>query len=498
MNKKKIIVVGAGPGGLTAAMLLANKGFEVDVFEKQPDVGGRNARFSLDGFTFDYGPTFLMMLFILEEMFQLSGRKLTDYLDLKQIDPLYRLQFGDGREFFPTHDQAYMREQIETLFPGNWPGYQRYMAYEKAKFAKITPCLQMPYLHWRDLLNKNLRRALPCLDAHKSLHAHLGRFFSDEDLKIAFTFQAKYLGMSPWECPATFSIISYIEHGGGIFHPIGGLNQISHAMARIIEEAGGRIHLATGVKELAMEYDRVVGVKLENGETVKADQTIINADFGYAMEHLVPAGKLKNWTPQKLERCGVSCSTYMLYLGVDKLYDIPHHNIIFASNYRQNVFEMTREMIISDEPSIYIQNAGKTDPTLAPAGQSTLYVLVPVPNQRSGISWATEKNKLREKVLDIMEKRGGCPDLRQHIVAEKIVTPADWEQQHAVYRGATFNLAHNIGQMLYFRPHNRFDEEFKNCYLVGGGTHPGSGLPTIYESGRISAQLILQRYGLNW
>jgi phytoene desaturase len=386
-----------------------------------------------------------------------------------------------------------MREQIERLFPGNFKGYDRYMDYEREKFARITPCLQVPYDKPYDYLRPRFLRALPCLDAHFSLFRHLGRYFDDDDLKTAFTFQAKYLGMSPWQCPATFSIISYIEHSGGIHHPIGGLNQISSAMAKVLEEEGGRLHLGTPVKEVIVRGGRATGVRLESGEEVNGDYVVINADFAHAMTELVDRAHLRRWTPEKLERKSFSCSTFLLYLGIDKVYEqIPHHNIVFAPDYKRNVDEITRSFTLSEDPSIYIQNASVTDPTLAPEGKSTIYILVPIANNRSRIDWETEKDRYRDKVLGIAETRGGMTDLRQHIEVEKVITPRGWEQDYAVYQGAVFNLGHTIDQMLYFRPHNEF-EEIEGCYLVGGGTHPGSGLPTIYESGRISAGLILKR-----
>lgn len=491
-NKKRVVVVGAGPGGLTCAMILASKGYQVDVFEKQPVVGGRNAAMKVDGYTFDVGPTFLMMRFILEEVFELAGHRAEEFLDIRSLDPLYRLVFGDGRVFLPTHDREKMREQIERLFPGNWPGYLKYMEYERAKFDRVAPCLRVPYGDLSSLASTRLLRALPVLDAHRSLFDHLGRFYSDDVLKIAFTFQAKYLGMSPWDCPATFSIISYIEHSGGIHHPIGGLCKISDAMAKVVELEGGKIHLSTPVRQLDVRNRKAVGVVLESGDRVAADHVVLNADFGHAINHLIPREHLRRWTPEKLERKGLSCSTFMLYLGVGKKYDLPHHSIVFAPDYRENIREIAERLELPKDPSIYVQNASITDPTLAPEGKSTIYVLVPVPNNRSGIDWEREKSAYRDKVVGLLESRAGLTDLSRHIEVERVVTPADWETKSSVYRGATFNLAHSIDQMLLLRPHNAFDD-IEDCYLVGGGTHPGSGLPTIYESGRISAGLILKR-----
>ena len=492
--QKRVVIVGAGPGGLGAAMLLASAGCLVDVFEKQPYVGGRTSGFEQDGFRFDLGPTFLMMTYILHELFQLSGRRLEDYMTLQEIDPLYRLIFHDGREFLPTRQAAQMKAEMERLFPGSYQGYQRFLDVESQKFTRLVPRLRVPYSSWRDQLNWQFFSSLPTLDAHQSLHTKLGRYFSDEDLRMAFTFQAKYLGMSPWECPGTFSMIPYMEHARGIYHVMGGLQQITRGMAKAFAEDGGQLHLSTAVQEILVEKGQTTGVRLENGEIVKADDVIINADFAHAMTHLVKPEKRRKYTDERLRRKKYSCSTFMLYLGLDTLYDVPHHNVVFAEDYRKNVEEVAKGRALSADPSIYFQNASVTDPSLAPAGQSALYILAPVPNKTSGIAWDKELSQYRDVVLDTLERRAGLKDLRSHIVTERVLTPDHWEQEHAVFYGATFSLAHNIGQMLVFRPHNKF-EEWEHCYLVGGGTHPGSGLPTIFESARISAKLILESYG---
>lgn len=493
MTTKKVLVVGAGPGGLTAAMILARHGCEVTVVEKEARVGGRNAAIVDGDYRFDLGPTFLMMKSVLEEVFELAGRRVEDYLDIVDLEPLYRLVYADGREFLPTRDRNAMREQIARLFPGNTGGYDRLLAYEAKKLERLVPCLQLPYDHPMHLLRPTLVKALPYLDAHKSLHSHLAGYFDAEDLRLAFTFQAKYLGMSPWQCPATFSIISYMEHSGGIHHPIGGLNQISEAMAKVLAEHGGKLRLSTPVEQILVQDGEARGVRLVGGEELRADYTVVNADFGYAMERLMPPGAVRKWVPRKLDQKGLSCSTFMLYLGVDRRYDaLPHHNILFARDYRRNVDDIAERLVLSEDPSVYVQNASVSDPTLAPEGHSTIYLLVPVANNRSGIDWEREGDRYRDLAIRIAEERGGFTDLSRHIVTERRITPTQFERDVNVHRGAVFNLAHSFDQMLLFRPHNQF-EEVGRCYLVGGGTHPGSGLPTIYESGRISAGLILKR-----
>ena len=213
------------------------------------------------------------------------------------------------------------------------------------------------------------------------------------------------------------------------------------------------------------------------------------------MKTLVPDEKRKKWSNKKLEKKGYSCSTYMLYLGMDRTYDdLPHHQIYASKNYENNLEEITNHKLTWEDPSLYVQNACVTDPELAPEGCSTLYVLVPVPNQHESIVWDDIKDEYRELVIDQMAKLG-FDDVRDHIVSETIVTPDDWGSSD-IYRGAVFNLAHNLGQMLWRRPQNRF-EEAKNLYIVGGGTHPGSGLPTIFESARISSKLVLADLGLD-
>ncbi len=491
---KKVIIVGAGPGGLTTGMLLASRGYQVDIFEKQSYIGGRTSSFTQDGFRFDLGPTFLMMDYVLKQMFELSGRRLTDYMTLQEIDPLYRLVFEGGKEFYPTRDEKQMKEQLERVFPGSYPGYLKFLEKEKKKFDTLIPCLSIPYLSWTSYFKKQFLRSITKLDAQYSLINKLGQYFDEEELRIAFTFQAKYLGMSPWECPGTFSIISYIEHAGGIYHVMGGLNQIATGMAKVIEEEGGNIHLSSGVKEIIVDNKRAIGVLLENGEQIMADDVVINADFAHAMTHLIAAKHRVKYSDQKLRQKKYSCSTFMVYLGLDKVYDLPHHTIVFAKSYKKNVDEISKEKVLSDDPSVYIQNASVTDPNLAPSGKSALYVLVPVANNSSSIDWDNETPVFRERVLDILEKKAGLTDIRQHIESERVISPSNWEQDIHVYNGATFNLAHNLTQMLGFRPHNQF-EELDHCYLVGGGTHPGSGLPTIFESARISTELILTSYG---
>ncbi len=494
MPNKHVVIVGAGPGGLTAGMLLAHRGFRVTLFEKADRVGGRNAALQLGPYTFDTGPTFLMMRFILDEIFQETGRRSEDWLEFRKLDPMYRLSFR-GNALNAAADPQAAAAEIKRLFPNNASGFARYLKRERERFRRLYPCLQKPYSTLSAFLHPDLFKALPHLALGRSLHGNLGRYFSAEDLKLCFTFQAKYLGMSPWDCPALFTIISYIEHAFGIYHVMGGLSEISHAMARVIEEEGGEIRLNTPVRRIIVSNGAATGLELENGETIDADEVVINADFAHAMTHNVDPDGLRKYHRARIDAMDYSCSIFMLYLGLDCVYDEPHHHIMFADDYRANVEDMTRRKVLSEDMSVYVRNAAITDNRTAPPGHSALYILVPVPNNKSGIDWNSVKSAYRDKVLRQIMRKTSMHDLTQHIQMEKIITPADWATDYNVHFGAVFNLAHNWSQLLYWRPHNRF-EEFERCYLVGGGTHPGSGLPTIYESGRISANLIARRYGM--
>lgn len=491
-GKRNVIVVGAGPGGLATAMLLAQRGFRVQVFEKQDVIGGRNAKVRLGEYRFDLGPTFLMMKFLLDELFAEGGRRSSDYLQFRRLDPVYALNFPDKTMLVRSDPEA-MKAEIEAHFPGEGASLDRFLQQESQRFRKLYPCLQKNYGTVASLLSPSLLAAAPYIAAGRSLHSVLGDYFRSEQLRLAFTFQSKYLGMSPWDCPGLFTMIPYTEHAHGVYHVMGGLSRISDALAEVAREEGAEIHTSTPVARVLLDGRRAIGVELASGEKVYGDDVVINADFGHAMATLFPEKMLGRYTPAKMRKRKYSCSTFMMYLGLDRTYEAEHHTIVFARDYKRNIEAITRGVAQFEDISVYVRNAGKVDSYGAPAGHSALYVLVPVPNNTSGIDWEQHKQAMRETVFRVLRERTSYGDLRPHIQRELIITPADWERKHSVFLGATFNLAHSWNQMLYLRPHNEF-EEFSNCYLVGGGTHPGSGLPTIFESARISANLICRKH----
>ena len=493
-DSQDVLIVGAGPGGLASALLLAHSGVKVTMLEKSSSVGGRTKIVEMDGFKFDRGPTFFHYPEVIEEIFQAIGRDAHKELGLIPLDPSYRLTFGAGGSIDATSNLEEMTERIRELSGDkNAKGFEKYVLENRKKLDFSRVCLQTPWRGPSDLLSKRAMKVATILKPWASVASDLSRLFDDERVRLAMSFQTKYLGMSPFHAPSLFTILAFLEYEHGIFHAKGGLGSITNRMSEIAIELGVDIKLETEVEELIFDNKTVVGVKTNNGE-YRAKKVVLNADFAHAMTTLVPNNKRKRWSDKKLESKGYSCSTFMLYLGIDKQYDQPHHQIYASQKYEENLKDITNHKITWEDPSLYVQNACVTDSTLAPPGQSTLYVLVPVPNTDDSIIWDDIKDEYSEVVLDMMENKLGFENVRDSIVSQTIVTPDDWDSSD-IYRGAVFNLAHSLDQMLWRRPQNRF-EEFNNLFLVGGGTHPGSGLPTIFESGRITSKLILSDLGI--
>jgi phytoene desaturase len=489
------VVIGAGPGGLAAALLLARGGAQVHVVERLPRVGGRCSTIEADGYKFDLGPTFFLYPRVLERIFKLVGRDLHREVPMVRLDPQYRIAFGSGGHLDCTPDVPRLEAEVAKLSPADAQHLRRFLAENRDKLEKFRPTLESPFLRWRDLLSWDLIKLLPTLRPWQSLDRELGRYFADERVRLAFSFQSKYLGMSPFNCPSLFSILSFLEYEFGVWHPIGGCGAVSEAMARVARDMGVTFSLGTEVKEVLFDGRRAVGVRTADGEH-RADAVVVNADFAHAMTKLIPDRLRRRWTDAKIEKKKFSCSTFMLYLGLEGRQDhVPHHTIHCASDYATNLGDIEHRHVLSDDPSFYVQNACVTDDTLAPKGHSTLYVLAPVTHQHENVDWAREAPAFRAKLLGQL-KKVGLEDVEKRIRFEKVVTPADWQSAYSVYRGATFNLAHTWRQMLHLRPRNRF-EDVDGVYLVGGGTHPGSGLPVIYESARITSRLLLGDLGLD-
>ena len=510
-RSQRVVIVGAGPGGLAAAMLLANQGHEVTLIERRDRVGGRTSSITPDvpladgrreTFTFDTGPTFFLYPRVLADVFRECGYDLMAECPMTRLDPQYRLQFGQGGLLDCTPDIAEMERQIETLAPRDLGAFSRYMRDNRKKLAAFRPILESPFDSIFDLARPDIMKAAPLVRAWKSLGDELGDYFSDPRLVIAFAFQSKYLGMSPFRCPSLFSILSFLEYEHGVWHPTGGCNAVMTRMAQLAEQMGVRILTGHEVKDIEFAGRRIVAFRTESEDgsqrSIPADVSVLNADFAHFASKLIPEQRRRRWTDRRLEKSKYSCSTFMLYLAVEGRYDVPHHTIYISSDYNRNLREIEQSQTLTwSDPSIYVQNPCPTDPTLAPEGHSGLYVLVPTPNCQSETDWAAEAPRFRRLALEQMQKMGypAADELESRLLWERQITPQDWRDEYHIYRGATFNLAHGLDQMLHLRPHNRF-EDLDGVYLVGGGTHPGSGLPVIFESARITARLIAEDHGL--
>jgi phytoene desaturase len=490
---KQIVIVGAGPGGLASAMLLAGAGYRVKVLERQSQVGGRTSSIESDGFRFDLGPTFFLYPRVLESIFAAVGRNLRQEVELVRLDPQYQLIFGAGGSLRATPDIERMDRAIASLSPADAGQLRRFLSDNRQKMDRFRPILESPFHGWRDVFSPRLLKMLPLVRPWLSLDGELRRYFRDPRVRLAMTFQSKYLGMSPFKCPSLFSILSFIEYEYGVFHPLGGCGAVTQKMAEIAQQMGVEIVVDDPVESILFEGRKAVGVCSRSG-THKADALVVNADFARAMTRLVPDHLRRRWTNRKIARKQFSCSTFMLYLGIEGRYDqLAHHTIYLARDYLTNLAEIEKHHTLSADPSFYVQNACVTDPSLAPKGHSTLYVLVPVTHQHENVDWRQEAGRFRALALRQLSKIG-LGDVTDRIRFERMITPADWDAGHDIHLGSTFNLAHSLSQMLHLRPHNRF-EDLESVYLVGGGTHPGSGLPVIFESARITSRLIGEQLG---
>jgi len=490
-----VAIIGAGPGGLASALLLAKSGVNVTVFERSSAVGGRNKVFDRDGFKFDLGPTFFHYPEVIEDIFKAIGMDAHEELNLHKLELNYRLIFGQGGELDCTSDLDVMTERIRELSGDqNANAFRRYVKDNRMKLEKSKACLQEPWYGPSDLLSKRAMRVAGVLRPQRSVAKDLMKLFDDDRLMLAMSFQTKYLGMSPFNCPSLFTMLAFLEYEYGIFHPLGGLGSVSERMAAIAKDLGVTFRMNEAVESVIMDGKTITGVRTAKGDFM-ADRVVMNADFANGMTQLFPDKVRKKWSNKKLDSKKYSCSTFMLYLGVDRTYDeLPHHQIYASATYENNLEDIEKHHRLTwDDPSVYVQNASVTDPSLAPEGCSTVYALVPVSHVHENIDWSIEKDAYRDRILEQIESKLGFENLKDHIVTEMVITPEDWGDH--CYRGAVFNLAHGLDQMLWRRPKNQFDE-INNLYLVGGGTHPGSGLPVIYESARISSKLLLDSLGI--
>jgi phytoene desaturase len=488
-NMANITIIGAGPGGLAAGLILVHQGHQVTLYEKDDRPGGRSKRLTFGNYHFDSGPTFFMYMPMLEHVFELAGIKLSDHIKFEPIDPLYALYFKD-QTLRPSQDHEQTKHMMESLKPGSGKKYEKWYQTQAIKFQKMKPILEKPFPNFFHFLRPDVLAGAPHLHPFQSVYTNLKKIFKDKDDENfihMLSFQAKYLGMASYEAPSVFTMLPYLEHHGGLYHVKGGLSQMNETMAKLLIEKGGILHYNSKVDKLILENNVVKGVEV-SGNVHLSDAVVMNEDFAYAMTSLVKDGDVKRYSYQKIHQMKYSVSAFMLYVGLNQKVNLDHHNVFFSDDYEHYLKRLMSKSGDLSDMSFYVHNPSLMDDTLAPKGHSALYILVPLPNLDAPIDWTTSKTDFIESIYDRIQKRTKI-DIRPMITQSHTLSPLDWQNDYHVFKGAVFNLSHGFDQMLHKRPQNKF-KPLKNMYLVGGGTHPGSGLPTIYQSAIITSQYL--------
>lgn len=507
---KRVIVVGAGPGGLAAAINLAGLGLDVTVVEKDSLPGGRMKGLTFgenNEYTVDTGPSILQLPGIYEALFARAGKRIEDYVTLVRVDPNTRLHFWDRSTLDTTSDPDRMAAQCAKFGAAKGPAFTAWMRESEKKYAIAYEKFIAHNAGSLDYYNPI--RLLPTLPYRpwETLYTQLDRYFHDDRINYALSYPSKYLGLHPTTCSSVFSVIPYIELAFGVWHVKGGFRELARGMQKCAEDLGARFRMNSPVAQLWIEEDpnnkskpRTRGVILTSGERLEADVVVVNADLPYASKNLIPARyrRFGRTSDTVLDHAKYSCSTFMLYLGVDKVYGpeegAAHHMIYLSDSARRTDRDALEDRTIDlDDPPFYVCNPAVTDPGGAPDGHSTLYVLVPVPNTHNAVDWKFAEKTLLERVPQWLEKVG-LKDVAEHIVAKRAFTAETWRDEFNVFRGAVFNLSHTWLQLGATRPRVE-SPDVAGLYWVGGGTHPGSGLLTIIESANIAADYIARASG---
>jgi phytoene desaturase len=492
MKSKSVVVVGAGVGGITAAIHLAKSGHHVTVYEKNPRPGGRCDRISRDGHHFDTGPTLLVMPRLYESEFTTLGTSMTEMLELRRVDPTYHLVFDDGSQLALTSDMKSMQDQLETIEPGSFQGWLRYMEEGHRHYQVSIERLVKP--DFRKATEFFTAANIPLLHQVKPLVKHydnMSNYFDEPRLKAAFTFQDVYMGLSPFEAPATFSMMPYTELAHGVWYPKGGMYQVVEALMSLAFEAGVEFSFNTAVKQIDVDGKRTRGVVVENGQFIRADTVLANADLPYVYQNLLPRdGQVK-----KLARKRYSCSVISFFWGVDKLYEeLAPHTLFLADDYRENFDSIIRDLSLPANPSLYVHAPARLDPDMAPDGQDTIIAIVPVchMSENGNQNWSAMRDKARQEVFRRLRTQN-IYDLEEHIKFEVNFTPLSWQKRYNLVKGSTHGLCHSLFQLAYFRP-DFSHPSIENMYFVGASTRPGTGMPSAMVSGRQSAQRIMDDF----
>ena len=494
-GKPTVLIVGAGIGGIATAARLARSGYHVTVVEKCEKSGGRCGQMSINGFTFDTGATLFLMPDLYAETFAALGERMEDHLDLRRIDPTYHLYFQDNSQLQLTSDLHEMQSRLEAIESGSFGRLLRYLEEGREHYHLSLPNLiNQDFRSLPEFINPRMILIFLRLRALLRHTDYVNQFFKDPRLLIAFTFQDMYMGLSPYESPATYSLMQYTELADGLYYPMGGMYRISEVLTGIAEKLGVKFLYNAPVEKILVEGDRATGVVLAGGRTLLADIVVANADLGYVYRSLLPDDGMA----ARIDHKEYGCSTVMFYWGLDKQYpQLGPHNLFLCGDYRQGFEDIFKGLTLPDQPHFYIHAPVRMDPSMAPPGQDTLVVAVPVGHITSEKpqDWPAIQASARAFILQRLAQLG-LPDLESHIRVEVGFIPTDWRNRYNLTRGSTHGLSHKLTQMAWLRPHNRHNR-YHNLYFVGASTHPGTGVPTVLVSARLATQRVLEETGGN-
>ncbi len=484
----RAVIVGAGLGGLAAAIRLGARGYRVTVLDRLPVPGGRATVFQQDGFTFDAGPTIITAPFVLEELWKFAGRNFYDDVKLKPLEPFYTIRFDDGSSFTNQSNVAAMRREVARIAPNDVVGYENFMRESEAIY-KIG-FEQLGHVPFQSM--GSMAAILPDLlklKAWQSVHAHVASHVKDPKLRMALSFHPLFVGGNPFRATSVYSMIAYLERQFGVHCAMGGTGAIVQAMVKLIESQGGEVLCQQDVVEITQVQGRATGVKLASGEHLHANIVVSNACAAYTYNHLIAGGAQKRWTKRKMAKARHSMSLFVWYFGTNKKFDaVPHHTIIMGPRYKGLIDDIFEKKILSDDMSLYLHRPTATDQTLAPEGCDSFYVLSPVPNQDSGIDWTQMAQGYRQRIAKRLAETM-IPGFEKHIVTQRVMTPLNFENDLRSYKGAAFGLEPVLTQSAWFRPHNK-SEEIENLFLVGAGTHPGAGVPGVLSTARVLDRVV--------
>jgi len=490
-QSKKAVVVGAGFGGLALAIRLQAQGMQTTLLEKRDKPGGRAYVYEDQGFVFDAGPTVITDPSALEELFACAGKRMSDYVEMLPVAPFYRLCWEDGSYFDYSNDQEQLDRQIHARNPADVAGYQRFLAYSKEVFAEGYLKLgAIPFLSFRDMIKAAPQLAR--LQAWRSVYSMVSRFISDEHLRQAFSFHSLLVGGNPFATSSIYTLIHALEREWGVWFPRGGTGALVQAMVKLFEDIGGTIELNAAVAQIETRDGRASGVRLIDGRRFEADAVASNADVVHTYATLLGEHPRGTSRAAELKKQRFSNSLFVLYFGLDHHHEqLRHHTVCFGPRYRELINEVFKGHTLADDFSLYLHAPCVTDPSLAPPGCGSHYVLAPVPHLGNApIDWDTEGPRYRDRIFEYLERRY-MPGLRDQLVTSRIFTPNDFQTELNAHVGSAFSLEPILTQSAWFRPHNR-DAVLSNLYLVGAGTHPGAGVPGVIGSAKATAGLMLE------